>query len=204
MIGEILRNNKIISTMVTNDQMGFILGHLNHVLKTGVAGDVVELGCHAGTTSLFIRRVLDAHKSKKQFHVYDSFQGLPEISQRDQSLTERQYKQGDCCSSRQALVSNFEGAGLRLPEIHQGWFGEIPDGEYPDRICFAFFDGDLYSSIMDSFLKVYHRVSPGGVILVHDYDWDVLPGVKMACDHFLGDKMDVMWSGYNVGVMEKL
>lgn len=190
--------------MVNLPQMTTILSQLGSVLEKNIEGDVVELGCNVGTTSLFIRRVLDAYGSDKEFHVYDSFQGLPVISLNDISKTGRQYKQGDCLTSEKTLIDNFKSAGLALPKIHSGWFKDIPDDEYPNKVCFAFFDGDLYYSIMDSFEKIYHRISSQGVAVVHDYGWEILPGVKLACDHFLSDKAEQMWGINNVGFMEKL
>lgn len=50
------------------------------------------------------------------------------------------------------------------------------------------FDYEFVDAIYGSFEKVYHKLSPGAAVLVHDYGWDVLPGVKRACDDFLKDK----------------
>lgn len=152
-------------------------------------GDVVELGCNMGVTSLYIRRYLDAIHSRKKIHVYDSFMGLPPPSSMDIPPIWNVIRQGTYCVDRNSLITLFRNAKLELPIINEGWFSEIPDNKYPNEICFAFFDGDLYGSIMDSFNKVYHKMVIGGKILVHDYEGNPgLPGVKMACDNFLKNK----------------
>ncbi|MDX9702710.1 MAG: TylF/MycF/NovP-related O-methyltransferase [Candidatus Auribacterota bacterium] len=199
-VPEVLREYPIITTMVHADQLMFILGQLENVLLNNVEGDVVELGCNCGTTSLFIRRILNHYKSKKCFHVYDSFQGIPDISPYDISQTDRQFRKGQCQTTQEILIQNFCNSRLEPPIIHKGWFSEIPDYEYPEKIAFAFFDGDLYSSIMDSFSKVYHKLTNNAVICVHDYKWPVLPGVEKACNDFFADKPGYIKRAPNISV----
>ena len=179
-----------ISTLVNIDQMRYILDNLYAV--RGVPGDVVELACNIGTTALYIRRLLNMIESDKVYHVYDSFEGLPEPDECDGNLCKR----GDMRKEQTDFEMTFHNAALECPVIHKGWFAEIPDNEYPDKICFAFFDGDFYSSILDSFCKVYHKMQKGGIIIVHDYEGADLPGVKKACDYFLKDKPEKVFEIY--------
>lgn len=180
-----------ISTLVNIEQMENILKNFYSVKD--IPGDVVELACNIGTTSIYIKRMIDALNLSKIFHVYDSFKGLPEPSEVDGNLC----KKGDMQKDRKDFEGTFRQAGVKIPVIHEGWFAEIPDNEYPEKISFAFFDGDFYSSIIDSFNKVYHKMQPGGIILVHDYEGEMLPGVKVACNEFLSDKpekvIDIYW-----------
>lgn len=191
-ITEILRTTPIISNMVTQSQISHILENLNAVLQVDIQGDIVELGCNIGTTSIFIRKLLDKTGSTKQFSVYDSFEGLPPKQFEDITSHKIQYKEGSCKTSLEKFSNTFDVFCLKKPDINIGWFKEIPDDKYPDQIAFAFFDGDFYSSIIDSFEKVYPRLSSGARIVVHDFAWDVLPGVKKACDDFLKDKPEKM------------
>ena len=171
-----------ISTLVNIDQMRYILDNLFKAIQ--VPGDVVELGCNIGTTALYIRRMLNMVAPERVYHVYDSFEGLPEPAEIDGTTRPK----GHLKKEQSMFEKTFSDAKLECPVIHKGWFSEIPDEEYPDKICFAFFDGDFYSSILDSFFKVYHKMVPGGIIIVHDYEGAMLPGVKVACDDFLRDK----------------
>jgi O-methyltransferase len=191
-INAILKTTPIISNMVTPSQIKHILNNLNTVLKENIQGDVIELGCNVGTTSIFIRQLLDKHKSTKNFSVYDSFEGLPPKLLEDETSLERQYKEGSCKTSLETFIGNFKEHDLKEPDINVGWFKEIKDECYPDKVAFAFFDGDFYSSIIDSFDKVYHRLSPGARIIIHDFGWDALPGVEKACTDFLKDKPEKM------------
>ena len=186
--------------MLGDGQIDYILDKLEGVL--GIPGDVVELGCNVGMTTSFMRRLLDAAKSDKEIHVYESFRGLPEKTEGDGSS---HCGAGDSTVSKEMFIETFKKAGLKLPKINAGWFAEIPDEKYPDKICFAFCDGDFYSSIMDSFKKIYDKMVPGGVILVHDYEYPAFPGAKKACDDFLKDKPEkVVKEIYGIGTIYKI
>jgi hypothetical protein len=52
------------------------------------------------------------------------------------------------------------------------------ESKFVPNLNMSFFDDDLFSSILDSFCKVYHKMQKGGIIIVHDYEGADLPGVK--------------------------
>lgn len=152
LVRSILRDHPVRGGMSSPSKMYHVLMELYRVLRAGVPGHVVELGCFAGET---------AGQTK-----------------------------GTCVCARANFERHFEIEGLPLPHVHSGWFAQIPDQEYPSPIAFAFFDGDMYSSIIDSFAKVYAKLSTGARVVVDDYEWEVLPGVKTACQDFLRDKAE--------------
>jgi len=63
--------------------------------------------------------------------------------------------------------------------------------DLPDKIIFAFLDGDLYQSIKTSLELVVPRLARDeygarcGTIIVHDYNNPQLPGVARAVDEWL-------------------
>lgn len=164
-----------------------LIGKLASVIEGGVPGVVVEMGCFNGGSSLYIRALLDLLKSDKEFHVYDSWQGVPEPTAEDE-FAPYQFQKGEVASTRENFERTLLDRDLKLPVIHSGWFAEIPDAEYPPEVAFAFFDSDLYQPILDSWNKIYPRLSPGGIVLLDDYEMLRTPGVKLACDAFLADK----------------
>jgi len=185
--------------MLGDGQIDYILKNLASVLD--LPGDVVELGCNVGVTSSYIKRFLTAIQSEKELHVYDSFEGLPPKTAEDGATP---CEKGHSAVSVEQFKKTFADAGVELPVINKGFFGDIPDDKYPAQVCFAFFDGDFYSSIMDSFKKVYHKLAPGAVVLVHDYKWTNFPGVHKACEDFLIDKPEKMMQDiFGIGKMVK-
>jgi O-methyltransferase len=186
--------------MLADGQIDYILDNLASTLD--LPGAVVELGCNVGMTTSFMQRFLDLAGSNKDIHVYESFKGLPEKTEGD---GETASVAGESTVSIHDFINTFKLAKLRTPYINEGWFREIPDEQYPDQICFAFFDGDFYSSIIDSFEKVYHKMVTGGIILVHDFMWQNYPGVQKACEDFLKEKPEKMTQEINgIGKMTKL
>lgn len=182
---QLLAKYPIISDQVDAKELGVLLRELEKVLQSGAAGNIVEFGCYVGTTSLFIRRLLDAYDFTGEFHVYDSFAGLPEKTQLDASAAGEQFKAGELLAPRKAFIQNFKKAGLKLPIIHKGWFADVEPDDVPESISFAFFDGDFYESIADSFRACDGRFHEKATIVVDDYVNEALPGAQKAVQQWL-------------------
>ncbi len=191
----------LVSTQVSKQQVEVVLRELTRVLDGRVEGAVVEFGCYIGTTSLFIRRLLDAldESSSRAFHVYDSFEGLPPKSTQDASVTGEQFTAGELAVSKKHFLREFQKAYLRPPIIHKAWFADLTASDVPEKIAFAFLDGDFYESIRDSFRLVLPHMTPGSVLLVDDYSREALPGVARAVhEHFSASHITV---AYNLGII---
>ncbi|WP_408912794.1 TylF/MycF/NovP-related O-methyltransferase [Candidatus Nanosynbacter lyticus] len=182
---QLLAKYPIISNQVDTKELSVLLRELEKVLRSGATGNIVEFGCYVGTTSLFIRRLLDAYDFMGEFHVYDSFAGLPEKTQADNSAVGEQFKVGELLVSRKTFVQNFKKASLKLPIIHKGWFADFTPEDVPESIIFAFFDGDFYESIVDSFRVCDGKFHKKATIVVDDYANEALPGAARAVDEWL-------------------
>lgn len=183
-VDELLRRHPLISDQVDVRELHVILGQLEATIRRNVISEVVEFGCYIGTTSLFLRRLLDLHKSDKQLHVYDSFEGLPPKTAKDSSAAGEQFRAGELRVSKKELLREFRKAHLRSPVVHKAWFSELTETDIPQQISFAYLDGDFYESIMDSLTFVWPRMSRGGIITVDDYGRDALPGATRAVQEF--------------------
>jgi O-methyltransferase len=210
---------------MTNVEQGMNIYHLlTQVVLLDIPGEVVELGCHAGLTTVLMKKTMNQLQSNKQLHVYDSFEGLPEKTQFDGEL--EMFEKGSCKSAKETLIQNFTKFHLELPHIHEGWFKDTLPTRLPPRVCFAHLDGDFYTSIKESLEYVYPRLSKGAVVIIDDYCdpevhgrimkklnknkknesqklryaiFNLLPGVKKACDEFFTDKPEkvaVLISGF--------
>lgn len=196
---QLLNRYDLISDQVDKDQLGVILGELERVMGKQINGAVVEFGCYVGTTSLFIRRLLDAHTDDRQFHVYDSFAGLPPKTAADESRAGDQFQAGELTVSKKQFIREFQKAGLKLPMIHKGWFVDLTDADVPDTIAFAFLDGDFYESIKDSLKLVLPRMQKGGSIVIDDYVREALPGAAKAVKELLPARTLV--TTHNLGIL---
>jgi O-methyltransferase len=196
----------------TNIDQRINMWHLvRQVLAYDVEGDLVELGCNEGTSSILISKLLAETGSSKKLMLFDSFEGLPSTK----TIDGLAYTRGDLATTEDVVRHNFQKYKLPLPEIHKGWFNQTLTA-LPDKICFAYLDGDLYDSIMVSLEHVYPRMTKGSICLIDDYcdprinpmGWNKLPGVKQACDEYLSDKpekIEFLYSGfYSHGYFRKL
>ncbi len=182
---QLLRTHPIISDQVDERELRVLLRELERLLRAGCQGSVVEFGCYVGTTSLFIRRLLDAYQYVGAFHVYDSFAGLPEKTAQDASAAGEQFVAGELAATRKGFFQQFKKAGLRPPVVHKAWFAELTPQDVPEDIMFAFLDGDYYQSIMDSLRLVTPKLTPDAVLVVDDYANEALPGAARATDEWL-------------------
>ena len=175
----------IISDQVDRAELAQILLAFEKTLQKNVPGDVVELGCYVGTTSLFLQRMILQYKAQKQLHVYDSFEGLPPKTTHDASPAGEQFKAGELHAQKSVFIRHFKQAGLPLPTIHKGWFSDLTIDDTPELISFAFLDGDFYKSIKDSLHVVWPKLAPGAIVVVDDYQAEALPGAQRAVDEWL-------------------
>ena len=176
--------------------------NLFHLLEQTVAnkvpGDVVDLGCNAGDSTIVMQRIITALAQEKQVHAFDSFEGLPELTTNDEK--DGVYGKGYMAAGLELFTHKFKALGLKMPHTHKGWFEVTVPKELPEKISFALIDGDLYESTKHVLPHVYERMAPGaiGMIAVY-YDPTIFPregipggymspGVKRATDEFFRDK----------------
>ena len=148
-----------------------------------IDGDYVELGCYKGDTSLLIADVVRG--SGKRLWIYDSFEGLPEKTLEDDSALGRDFQKGALNVTKREVKERFLRAGLPVPVIKKAWFNELKDTDLPEKIAFAFLDGDLYESIKVSLELIGGKMVPGGIVIIHDYKNPALPGVAKATNEWL-------------------
>lgn len=178
-------------SQVSAKETEILLSLLNQSLSANIPGDVVELGCYRGDTSIVFQRALQNFTnlpggSSKNLWLYDSFAGLPEKSREDSSAAGDQFKSGELFVTKREVIEKFKRQNLPLPKIKKAFFEELdPETDLPDKISFAFLDGDLYTSIKTSLTLVESKMQPGSIIIVHDYNNPELPGSARATDEWL-------------------
>jgi O-methyltransferase len=154
-----------------------IIVHSLAVGQVGVSGDYAEVGVYKGTTAKLICEA----KGDKHLHLFDTFDGLPSKTDIDVRFTENMF------------VASVEAVRKRLAKydnvhIYQGLFPETASPIKDRRFAFVHIDVDIYQSTKDCLEFFYERMTPGGVILSHDYPSSA--GVKKAFDDFLVDKQE--------------
>jgi O-methyltransferase len=175
-------NTKLDPTIIDEKNISTLVEGLLTVIESNTEGDVVELGCYVGESSKYLMKTLLETKSTKKLYLYDSFEGLPPLSKWEENTG---WRAGTLKTTRDVLETNFSDNNLPIPFTYRSWFKDIPEQAFPEKIAFAFLDGDFYDSIYDSLDKIFDKVVDGGHIYFHDYKRNDLPGVEAAIiDYF--------------------
>jgi O-methyltransferase len=139
-----------------------------------VPGELAEVGVAYGGSA----RLLGEHAQGKTLHLFDTFRGLPAPLECDSNeFTEKDY----ACALEE--VRAYLGSSA---VFHAGLFPQETGADVADlRFSFVHLDVDLYRSTLDSLHFFYPRMSPGGVILAHDFP--SAEGVRRAFEEFFAD-----------------
>ena len=192
--------NQDYMQQVTARETEILLQELTKTLKNNVPGDVVEFGCYKADTSVLYQKLLEsmergipiqsenqaAQTNQKTLWLYDSFEGLPAKTREDNSAAGDAFQAGELLVTKREVIEKFKKMGLKLPKIKKAFFDDLDIiYDIPEKISYAFLDGDLYQSIKTSLRLVTEKMSQGSVIIVHDYNNPELPGSTRAVDEWL-------------------
>jgi hypothetical protein len=162
-------------TMVGRKRLDNVQNCVEDIIARGVPGDLVETGVWRGGTTILMRAILKAHDiTDVAVWCADSFEGMPKPTatdlkaQAESDFTDRDY----LAVSLDQVKTNFERFGLLDDQVKflKGWFRDTLPTAPIQRIALLRMDGDLYSSSMDALTYLYPKVSPGGYVIVDDYN----------------------------------
>ena len=176
---DLVRQVRKETEIMLSDQEAYLIYSI--VKKTEkIEGDIAEVGVYKGGSAKLMREA-----SKKPLHLFDTFEGLPDLSAKDNL---KQFQKGHAASS-------FEGVRSYLsnyPNIHfyKGIFPTTAEPVKDKKFSFVHLDVDIYESTHNSLNFFYPRMSTGGVIISHDYPSS--DGVKKAFDEFFKDKPEII------------
>jgi O-methyltransferase len=169
---------------VRRERHSLLTGYESYIVYTfarGLSkrpGEMAEVGVFRGGSA----KLLCEAKGDKPLHLFDTFEGLPQASSPDGKV----HNVGQYTCSLESVQEYLKD----YPEVHlyKGCFPETAGAIADRQFCFAHFDVDLYDSTKACLEFFYSRMTPGGVMISHDYS--LLAGVRQAFDEFFADKPD--------------
>ena len=171
-------------TMIGLMRLGHLRKLITQVLAEEIPGAFIETGVWRGGACIFMRAVLAAHGvTDRRVWVADSFQGLPapnlELYPDDigSALHQVQY----LAVSLDEVKENFAKYNMLDDQVMflKGWFKDTAPIE---KLAILRLDGDLYESTMQALQSLYHKLTPGGFVIIDDYR--DMPGCRKAVDDF--------------------
>lgn len=158
---------------------GFEASAIMHFVRStsALSGSIAELGVFRGGSSHLICEI----KGEKALHLFDTFDGLPELTARDGRHSI--FSKGQFVSSLEQVRQYVSG----FPNVHfhPGIFPETAVSISDERFSFVHLDADLYESTKTALEFFYPRMVQQGVILSHDC---FAPGVAQAFTEFFTSK----------------
>ena len=149
---------------------------IERLKKDGIEGDFAELGVYKGETA----RVIHLCAPGRKLHLFDTFDGFPADDLREETgkaagYTTEHFADSKLEKVKQQFINNID--------FHVGYFPDTASALEHAKFALVNIDADLYKPTAAGIEFFYPRLSPGGIILVHDYnkDW---PGLMKAVDDF--------------------
>lgn len=142
-----------------------------------IKGDIAEVGVYKGGSA----KIICEAKGNKSLYLFDTWDGLPEISRNDEK---GYFKKGEFQASLESVKNYLK----KYPKVYF-YKGLFPDTAKPiinKRFSFVNMDVDIYESTKNSLEFFYPRMNKGGIIISHDYINAV--GVRKAFDEFFKNK----------------
>jgi hypothetical protein len=185
---------------------------MRFITETKVPGAVVECGVWRGGTMAAAARMLQAlGENDRDLFLFDTFEGMSEPTQLDmnfdgtdaiEAFPKRLREDGAsdwCYADLDDVQDGMASTGYPAEHLHfvKGKVEETLPDEAPERISVLRLDTDWYESTRHEMEHLFHRLSPGGVLILDDYDaWE---GARQAVDEFLA-KQEVRLLLVRVGV----
>lgn len=162
-------------TMIGARRLDNIEQCVTDVIANAIPGDLIETGVWRGGATILMRAVLKAYGvTDRSVYVADSFEGLPppdaDRYPADTGLYFNKFR--ELAISLEEVRANFERYDLLDDQVVfvKGWFRDTLPGLKDHRWSVVRLDGDLYESTTDALVNLYPGLSPGGWIIIDDYE----------------------------------
>ena len=142
-----------------------------------VPGDIAEVGVYKGGSA----KIICSAKGDRPLHLFDTFAGLPKVDDVDQVWP---FYEGKFAASYDKVKAYL--AQEKNVFLYKGIFPDTSAPVKDKHFSLVNLYVDTYESRKKCLEFFYPRMSPGGVILSHDYL--TAPGVRKAVDEYFADK----------------
>lgn len=175
--GEILRPD---SLKTFDMRIGVLRLLAEQIIERNVPGDVAEVGVYRGDFAAMI----NSSFRSRTLHLFDTFTGFPaQDVQIEQENGLSGAKTGDFSETDQEMVIRKMIYPERLV-LHKGYFPETFSPCENTAFAFVSLDVDLYAPTKAALTLFWPRMSPGGCIMVHDYNSTQFSGAGKAVREF--------------------
>ena len=154
-----------------------LIMNIKQIFDDNVAGDIAELGVYRGNSAAILAHYAREHN--RTVLLFDTFEGF---DGRDLVGVD---KSKDIEFADTSIKDVRDIVGEESVRFVQGRFPQsIPPDLHASQFCLVHIDCDLYGPAKRALEFFYPRLSPGGLIIVHDYNNPHWEGIKRAIDEY--------------------
>ncbi|MGR3323454.1 MAG: TylF/MycF/NovP-related O-methyltransferase [Pseudooceanicola sp.] len=150
-------------------------------------GALVECGVFTGFCMGVVGDYINFAATDREMYLYDTFEGIPE-AYNSEKRSNAVYEQLN--RSETPILQTVRDRFADWPRVHVVP-GIVPDTfaeTCPDRIAFLHLDMNSAASEIAALEGLFHRVVPGGFIILDDYGWTGYHAQKQAEDKWFGER----------------
>jgi O-methyltransferase len=198
-------------TMVADEGLFTLYQQVAHIDRQQIPGAIVECGIwHGGSVALAALAHLKHGGGLRDFHLFDSFEGIPEpVADLDGARAVSDVHGRSKPSTGGELVVAWDygerggpgsvdtvlelltdvGCNPDRLHVHKGWFQDtVPEAAAQiGPIALLRLDGDWYESTKVCLDHLYQYVTPGGFVVIDDYG--AYEGCRKAVNEFLDGQL---------------
>lgn len=189
-------------TMTGFDKLYGLVLATRYVVQHSIPGDIVECGVwRGGSMQAAALTLMGAGVTDRDLHLFDTFEGMPPPTEHDRRV-------GGGAAAADLLakhsrdhkvwaVADLDDVQQGMREVdypaervhfHKGMVEETIPDQAPDKIAILRLDTDWYESTRHELEHLYHRLVPGGILIIDDYGhWE---GARKAVEEFFADLGD--------------
>jgi SAM-dependent methyltransferase len=152
----------------------------------GVAGHIAEVGVYKGAGFLFFAKLIKIFESESltQVHGFDWFKGMREDSI-DFKVEVGSYKESFTRLNSLVKAQNLENmAFIHKMDVIQGMDSFLNENKHL-QFKMIFLDAGTYDVVRAVLPLMWERLTPGGILVLDQYNHELSPGETMAIREFL-------------------
>jgi O-methyltransferase len=151
---------------------------IERIKREKISGAFAELGVYKGETAEIIHEM----NRSIPLHLFDTFEGFDPQDLLVEDNDDEKYSSSNFSDANIEELKELFGDSENV-QFHPGYFPDTAT-ELDDQIfSFVHLDADLYKPTLAGLNYFYPKLSPGAVIIIHDYNhsWE---GLRKAVDEF--------------------
>lgn len=187
-------------TMTGPASLAGLVETVRYIVRNRIPGDVVECGVwRGGSMQAAALALLNAGDTSRGLHLFDTYEGMTEPTEHDvrfdgQTAADRlaRFDREDSNIWAYASLDDVQDGFSHVPypaeRIHfiKGPVEDTIPEQAPGQIAVLRLDTDWYESTAHELAHLYERLSPGGVLILDDYEW--WQGARKATDEFMAGR----------------